>query len=180
MDNMNLDTLWNACLAGNRKAQFQLYQTLSGRMFSVCLRYAQHESEAEEILQAGFIKVFTKGQLFDNKGSLEGWIRKIMVNTAIELHRDRRRHFFEPLTHDYPMADSRAESDENLRYKDLLAIVTELPIGYRTVFNLYVVEGYSHKEIAQMLSISEGSSKSQLSRARQWLKEKLLKIEHIG
>ncbi|MBD1434627.1 MULTISPECIES: RNA polymerase sigma factor [Sphingobacterium] len=177
---MNLDTLWNACLAGNRKAQFQLYQTLSGRMFSVCLRYAQHESEAEEILQAGFIKVFTKGQLFDNKGSLEGWIRKIMVNTAIELHRDRRRHFFEPLTHDYPMADSRAESDENLRYKDLLAIVTELPIGYRTVFNLYVVEGYSHKEIAQMLSISEGSSKSQLSRARQWLKEKLLKIEHIG
>ncbi len=177
---MNLDTLWNACLAGNRKAQFQLYQTLSGRMFSVCLRYAQHESEAEEILQAGFIKVFTKGQLFDNKGSLEGWIRKIMVNTAIELHRDRRRHFFEPLPHDYPMADSRAESDENLRYKDLLAIVTELPIGYRTVFNLYVVEGYSHKEIAQMLSISEGSSKSQLSRARQWLKEKLLKIEHIG
>ncbi|TYR34432.1 RNA polymerase sigma factor [Sphingobacterium phlebotomi] len=180
MDNMNLDTLWNACLAGNRKAQFQLYQTLSGRMFGVCLRYAQHESEAEEILQAGFIKVFTKGQLFDNKGSLEGWIRKIMVNTAIELHRNKSRHSFESLTDDYPVVDSRSRSDENLRYKDLLTMVTELPLGYRTVFNLYVIEGYSHKEIAQMLSISEGNSKSQLSRARQWLKEKLMKIENIG
>lgn len=177
---MNLDTLWNACLAGNRKAQFQLYQTLSGRMFSVCLRYAQNESEAEEILQAGFIKVFTKGQLFDNKGSLEGWIRKIMVNTAIELHRNKSRHYFEPLTQDYPMADSRSGSDENLRYKDLLAMITALPLGYRTVFNLYVIEGYSHKEISAMLSISEGNSKSQLSRARQWLKEKLMKIENIG
>lgn len=177
---MNLDTIWNACLAGNRKAQFQLYQTLSGRMFSVCMRYAQTEAEAEEILQTGFIKVFTKGQLFDNKGSLEGWIRKIMVNTAIELHRNKDRRSFEPLAQDYAMPDSCSGSDVHLHYKDLLAMVTALPLGYRTVFNLYVIEGYSHKEIAEMLSISEGNSKSQLSRARQSLKEQLMKIENIG
>lgn len=177
---MKLDTLWSACLAGNRMAQFQLYQGLSGKMLAVCLRYVRQESEAEEILQAGFIKVFTKGQLFDNKGSLEGWIRKIMVNTAIEFLRNQSRQSFEPLDADYPMTDNRSGSDENLRYKDLLAMVTALPLGYRTVFNLYVIEGYSHKEIAAMLSISEGSSKSQLSRARQWLKEKLVKMENIG
>ena len=179
MDNKNLDTLWESCLSGDRKAQFQLYQSLSGRMFSVCLRYAQDESEAEEILQSGFIKVFTKGTLFDNRGSLEGWVRKIMVHTAIELHRKKSNHPLESIPKDAMPMDTRLTSDENLHYKDLLAIVMTLPIGYRTVFNLYVIEGYSHKEIAKMLSISEGNSKSQLSRARQWLKAKLIKIENF-
>ena len=177
---MNIDTLSNACLVGDRKAQFQLYQMLSGKMFGVCLRYAQDEAEAEDILQAGFIKVFTKGQLFENKGSLEGWIRRIMVNTAIEQHRSKKRYMTEPLLPDTPITASGINSDSNLHYQDLLSMVKQLPVGYRTVFNLYIIEGYSHKEIAEMLSISESNSKSQLSRARQWLKEKLEKLENVG
>ncbi len=174
-----MDTIWKGCLLGDRKAQFQLYQAMSDKMLGVCMRYATQVSEAEEILQAGFIKVFTKCQLFENKGSLEGWIRRIMVNTAIEWYRGRNKNGFESLSASHPVYDNSTGGEDKLHYKDLLSLIKELPIGYRTVFNLYAVEGYSHKEIAEMMEISEGNSKSQLSRARQWLKERLVSMENI-
>lgn len=165
---------------GDRKAQFELYQQFSAKMFGVCLRYAQSSDEAEDILQTGFIKVFSKCKLYDSKGSLEGWIRRIMVNTAIEAHRRNKVAFLESLNEQHHFIETNSgSSDENIHYQDLLRLVTTLPIGYRTVFNMYAIEGYSHKEIAAMLDISEGNSKSQLSRARQWLKDKLVQIENL-
>jgi RNA polymerase sigma-70 factor (ECF subfamily) len=146
-------------------------------MFVVCLRYAKDSLEAEDILQIGFVKVFTKGQLFSENGSLEGWIRKIMVNTAIEIQRKNKITYVESLETEFMSEVHRNTTADQLHYKDLMSIVHQLPVGYRTVFNLYAVEGYSHKEIAEMLHMSEGNSKSQLSRARQWLKTRLLKIE---
>ncbi len=174
LENTDLNLLWNACLTEDRKAQFKLYQLFSNKMFAVCLRYAADKDEAADILQTGFIKVFSKSQLFDNKGSLEGWIRRIMVNTAIEMHRRNKANFLESLQEQHQdMHETHARTDDSIHYKDLMQLVTRLPIGYKTVFNLYAIEGYSHKEIAAMLLISEGNSKSQLSRARQWLKDKL-------
>lgn len=175
LENTDLDLIWNACLAEDRKAQFKLYQLFSSKMFAVCLRYARDQDEAADILQTGFIKVFSKSHLFDHKGSLEGWIRRIMVNTAIEMHRKNKTNFLETLQEQHhSIPESQQRSDDNIHYKDLMQLVTKLPMGYKTVFNLYAIEGYSHKEIADMLIISEGNSKSQLSRARQWLKEKLI------
>lgn len=148
-------------------------------MFVVCLRYAQTTLEAEDILQNGFIKVFAKHHLFDGKGSLEGWIKRIMVNTAIESFRKSKEKFTDTIDEQH---ENRFESHLNSdmsSYKDLLRLIKELPLGYRTVFNLYAVEGYNHKEIAEMLGISEGSSKSQLSRARQVLQQKLIKENTI-
>jgi len=179
LDNTDLDAIWKKCLQGDRKAQFQLYNALSAKMLGLCMRYAGDAAEAEDILQNGFVKVFTKAERFENRGSLEGWIRRIMVNTAIERHRSTIKNGSEPLSEEYPVAaDDGMEADAGLRYNDLLSLVRTLPSGYRTVFNLYAVEGYSHREIAEMLGISEAGSKSQLSRARRWLKEKLLNMEN--
>ena len=143
-------------------------------MFTVCLRYGKDRHEAEEILQEGFIKVFSSLQQYRGEGSLEGWIRRVMVTTALQRLRSRT-----PLhavlsvngTAHEVKDDERIES--NLNAKELLALVQALPIVYRAVFNLYVFEGYKHKEIAELLNISEGTSKSNLYDARQWLKEKI-------
>lgn len=177
MEKNSLDILWEKCLTGDRKAQFQLYQLFSKKMFAVCLRYAQHQLEAQDILQTGFIKVFSKGELYRGQGSLEGWIRRIIVNTAIETHRRNSVNFIAPIEPKHEDIAAQYTIQDDLQYQDLLAVVKNLPVGYRTIFNLYAIEGYSHREIADMLSISEGNSKSQLSRARQWLKEKLLNME---
>lgn len=177
MEKQQLETIWNRCLNGERKAQFELYQLLSKKMYAVCLRYAPNEAEAKDILQLGFIKVFRKCNYFDSKGSLEGWIRKIMVNTAIENHRKNSAVYLESVDDKHEIVAGNMHAESNVHYKDLLAMIQTLPLGYRTIFNLYVIDGYSHREIAEQLSISESNSKSQLSRARQWLKEKLVKME---
>lgn len=148
-------------------------------MFVVCLRYAQTTLEAEDILQNGFIKVFTKNHLYDGKGSLEGWVKRIMVNTAIESYRQSKNNFTDSIQEQHENTVHSYFTSDNTSYKDLLKIIKELPLGYRTVFNLYAIEGYSHKEIAEMLNISEGNSKSQLSRARQVLQQKLIKENSI-
>ncbi|WDF69236.1 sigma-70 family RNA polymerase sigma factor [Sphingobacterium oryzagri] len=177
MEKKQLETLWSGCLKGERKAQFGLYQLFSKKMYTVCLRYARSEDDANDILQLGFIKVFQKCTFFDNKGSLEGWIRKIMVNTAIENHRKHSLAYFESVEEKHDSIAGSLQTENNVQYKDLLSIIQTLPLGYRTIFNLYVIDGYSHREIAEQLAISESNSKSQLSRARQWLKEKLVKME---
>ncbi|OYD40543.1 RNA polymerase [Sphingobacterium cellulitidis] len=173
--------IWERCKSQDRQAQSELYQYFSAKMYALCIRYAKDQEDAADILQNGFIKVFKKCELFEGKGSLEGWIRKVMVNTAIESHRKNKVRFLstEELTgHEIEQAGSFSLT--HLDYKDLLALIKKLPMGYRTVFNLYAIEGYNHKEIAEMLEISEGSSKSQLSRARSWLKERIQKMEELG
>ncbi len=173
--------IWEKCKSKDRQAQTELYQLFAPKMYAVCLRYARDQDEANDILQNGFIKVFTKCELFEGKGSLEGWIRKVMVNTAIENHRKNKIRFLsteELNPNEFEKTDSF--SLNHLDYKDLLALIKKLPLGYRTVFNLYAIEGFNHKEIAEMLNISEGSSKSQLSRARTWLKERIIKMEELG
>lgn len=150
-------------------------------MFSVCLRYANDRAEAEDILQNGFVKVFTKHHQYDGTGSLEGWIRRIMVNTAIESHRKRKATYVD-LEQEASVTSQLKSSvgTDQTGYKDLIQLVNELPINYRTIFNMYAIEGFSHQEIAKTLQITETNSKSQLSRARSWLKERLSKMEEIG
>ena len=164
--NITESDLINGCIDGDRRMQEELYRRFSPRMYGVCLRYAGSAEEAEDILQEGFIKVFKKLTSFRSEGSFEGWIRRIFVNTAIEHF--RRKRYLQPVTEkEENMIEGKFLSIlDDLAEKDILSLVQQLSPGYRTVFNMYVVEGYSHKEIADMLGISEGTSKSQLSRAK--------------
>ncbi len=160
------DDLIRQCTKGDRIAQKQLYDRFASRMLGVCLRYAQDYQAAEDILQEGFIKAFRHIERFRFEGSFEGWLRKIMVNTAIEVH--RRKNLLYPIVdvdnNDVELFDENAL--EKLAADDLLQMIASLSPGYRTVFSLYAIEGFSHKEIAEQLNISEGTSKSQLARAR--------------
>jgi RNA polymerase sigma-70 factor (ECF subfamily) len=165
-----------ACIKGDRKAQKQLYQLFADKMFGVCLRYADNADEAKDILQDGFIKVFLNLKQFNHKGSFEGWVRRIMVNTALEKFRDRSYLFAVNMEQGYESKDSEYDHIlSELAVQDLLKLIQELSPQYRMVFNLYAIEGYSHKEICEMLNIKEGTSKSNLSRAREILKEKVTK-----
>ena len=158
--------LISGCLNGDRRMQEELYRRFSPRMYAVCLRYAGSAEEAEDILQEGFIKIFKKLDSFRGEGSFEGWIRRIFVNTAIEHF--RRKRYLQPVTEkeENSIEGKSLSALDGLAEKDILALVRQLSPGYRTVFNMYVVEGYTHKEIGDMLGISEGTSKSQLSRAK--------------
>ena len=163
------------CQDGNPGAQRELYDMFKSKMFGICLRYAGNYDDAEDILQEGFLKVFEKIHQFGFKGAFEGWIRKIMVNTALEKY---RMHYRQVSIH-----ENQAEIDHeagkgigtDIEVNELLQIIQELSPRYRMVFNLYALEGYSHKEISEMLQISEGTSKSNLSRARAILQEKVNK-----
>ncbi len=158
--------LIRGCINGDRRMQEALYNRFSPRMYAVCLRYAGNAEEAEDILQEGFIKIFKKLDTFRSEGSFEGWIRRIFVNTAIE-HFRRKRYLQTVSEKEENTIEGKDISVlDKLAAKDILALIKELSPGYRTVFNMYVVEGYTHKEIADMLGISEGTSKSQLSRAK--------------
>lgn len=172
--------LLRACKAGERKAQEILYRQNSSKMLAVCMRYAKDRMEAEDCLQVGFIKVFQKISEFNGNGSLEGWIRRIMVNTAIESYRKNLRTLnIVPIDECFEQP-STATDFSKLQVKELLALICKLADGYRIVFNMYVIEGYSHKEIADCLGISEGASKSQLSRARAILREEIIKMEGMS
>jgi RNA polymerase sigma-70 factor (ECF subfamily) len=154
------------CLGGDRKMQHELYQRYAPKMFGVCLRYAGNTEEAEDILQEGFIKVFNKMSSYRGEGSFEGWIRRIFVNTAIEHF--RKKTYLQPITEqeETSIEGKYLSVLDDLAEKDIVSLVQQLSPGYRTVFNMYVVEGYTHKQIADILGISEGTSKSQLSRAK--------------
>jgi RNA polymerase sigma-70 factor (ECF subfamily) len=156
--------------------QEELYRRFSPRMYAVCLRYAANAEEAEDILQEGFIKIFKKLDSFRSEGSFEGWIRRIFVNTAIEHF--RRKKYLQPVTEkeETSIEGKYISILDDLAEQDILSLVQQLSPGYRTVFNMYVVEGYTHKEIADALNISEGTSKSQLSRAKVILQEMVKKF----
>ncbi|MBX3257952.1 MAG: sigma-70 family RNA polymerase sigma factor [Chitinophagaceae bacterium] len=163
---INESDLIKGCLEGNRRMQELLYQRFSPKMYAVSLRYAGKNEDAQDILQDGFVKVFRNLHMYRGEGSFEGWIRRIFVNTAIEHY--RRQVNVHTLTegHENLLEAKDSSAMDNLSMKDLMAIIQELSPGYRTVFNLYVIEGYTHKEISEMIGISEGTSKSQLARAK--------------
>ena len=164
-----------ACLRGDPRAQRQLYQQYAGLMLTVCRRYLKRQEDAEEALLLGFAKVFRALPTFRQEGSFEGWIRRIMVNEALgELRRREPLHLsFEDFAQPENLAATPATADTQLQAEELLALLQTLPPGYRTVFNLYALEGYSHPEIAELLGITEGTSKSQLSKARAMLQKRI-------
>jgi len=164
--------LIKGCIEGDRRMQKQLYDQFSPKMYAVCLRYMGNADDAQDILQEGFIKIFKNLERFRGEGSFEGWVRRIFVNTAIEHIRKKKLNL--SLTEKEDTIEFKSVSAvENINEKDLLKIVSDLSPGYRSVFNLYVVEGFSHKEIGELLGINEGTSKSQLARARMILQQKI-------
>lgn len=171
-----LDILLEGCKRGKPKSQEALYKRFASAMYGVCLQYASGEDDAQDILQEGFIKVFRKLDQVKNPQAFPGWIRRIMVNTALEKFRSQ--------LHLQRIDDVREEADEamddgifeNLTCQELVGLIQTLSPQYRLVFNLYAIEGYSHQEISDELNISVGTSKSNLSRARAILQEKILNI----
>ena len=166
--------LVQGCVDQDRRAQRALYEKFSSRMFSLCLRYAKDRDEAQDLLQEGFITVFSKIGTYNAAGSLEGWMRRIFVNTAL-----MRLRKGDVLRGAAEVEQARNVSDgidllSGIGGKDIVRMIGRMPDGFRTVFNMSVIEGYTHQEIAKELGISEGTSRSQLSRARTWLQERLL------
>lgn len=174
---MSDEELIKGCIKGKENYQYETYKRFAPKMFGVCLRYCANRDEAQDVLQDGFIKVFNKIDTFKFTGSFEGWIRKIMINTAL---RNKYIHF---RTHElnnlefveHPSVDEKITSD--LSYSYLMKLVDELPQGYKIVFNMFAIEGYSHREISEMLNIQEATSRSQYLRARKMLRDKLEKIK---
>lgn len=173
---MDEEQLVKKCLEKDALAQKQLFEHYSRRMMGVCLRYSQDGDEAQDVLQMGFIKVFEKLDMYNFKGSLEGWIRKIIVNTALDNIR-RNKKFLNDVEMDkvdYQLHNHNENAIDSLSAQDLLKVIQEMPPGFRTVFNMFAIEGYSHKEIAEELNISVNTSKSQYSRARAHLQKTLI------
>lgn len=175
MTKANIDDILKACVSGNRKGQEQLFNLFGEEMFGACLHYSKDYAEAEDTLHEGFMKVFQKIGQFSGKGSLAGWIKRVMINTALEKYRKNHQLYVvgDDIANEEDINPDNVVSD--LSVQDLLKLVQELSPMYRLVFNLYAIEGYSHKEVAEMLDISEGTSKSNLARARKILQEKVKK-----
>ncbi|HMQ61197.1 MAG TPA: sigma-70 family RNA polymerase sigma factor [Flavilitoribacter sp.] len=164
-----------ACKRGDRLAQRQLYEHFKGKMFVLCLRYADSREDAEDMLQEGFVKVFRDLPHYRGDGSLEGWIRKVILNVALQHIKTKKRAFsfeeFKGYEEVEEMADDGFFSEELV--KRVLQLMQKMPSGFRTVLNLYILEGYTHAQIAREIGISEGTSKSQLNRAKKYLKDML-------
>jgi RNA polymerase sigma factor (sigma-70 family) len=169
--NISESDIIKGCLDNDRKTQEVLYQRFSAKMYAVCLRYSKNADDAQDLLQDGFVKVFRNIDKFRGDGSFEGWIRRIFVNTSIEHFRKANRSYNVTDTEDVSIEDTSLNALDNLAEKDIIKMIQELSPGYRQVFNMYVVEGYSHKDIGDILGISEGTSKSQLARAKGILKK---------
>ena len=171
------EDLINRCLNNEARAQEDFYKRFAPKMYGVCMRFAKNQMEADDILQEGFIKVFTNLRSFRGEGSLEGWVRKTIVNTAINLYKKNLKHQKDTDIEQAEVVQNFEQSSlDKISVQELMDIIRDLPTGYRVVFNLNVIEGYSHKEISQLLEISENTSKSQLSRARQALQKKLFEL----
>lgn len=180
---MNENDIIKGCLKNDRASQKALYEQHYSKMLGVCLRYAKDKDTAKDVLHEGFFKVFNNLKNFNGSGSFEGWIRRIMVNTSIDhLRKNKQNYLIVSTVYANDKASSVAEEidDEdlllNINKEDILKAVQELTPAYRTVFNLYVIEEFSHKEIAEMLDISEGTSKSNLSKAKFNLRKNLMHL----
>jgi len=172
-------SILEGCIKGESSAQKKLFDTYSRLLLGVCNRYASSIEEAEDIMQEGFVKIFLNIKDFKGEGSLVAWMRRIMINTAITHYHKMRKHRYhddleevkETRLEDYEWEESEFTSEE------LFNVIQRMPDGYRMVFNMYALEGYKHREIAEILEIDENTSKSQYSRARRWLQERLIKIK---
>ena len=168
---MDINQLINDCKKKDRKAQEQLYRLYSSKLFAVCLKYSRNYTEAQDNLQDGFLLIFNKIDQFSFKGSFDGWLKRVMINNVLQQYRTQT---FLSLVNEDIQEDAEFEiDDDDISLDYLLKIIQELPDRYRLVFNLYVNDDFSHAEIAEMLSINIGTSKSNLSRARMILKEKI-------
>lgn len=172
----DLKKIIKECASGNKRAQEKLYHMLAPKMFGVCLRYAKDKTEAEDNLQDGFIKVFQNIGRFRHEGSLEGWVRRIMVNVSLE--KFRKQHLMHPVE-DVSIYEEPQTSDDilaKISAHELMELIQQLPPRYRMVFNLNIMEGMNHKEISDEMNISVGTSKSNLARAREILKRKVAEL----
>lgn len=162
------------CLKGNPIAQRKLFEKFAPKLMTVCLRYMKDNQEAEDVLQDGFVKIFQHLPHFENVGSFEGWMRRIIVNTALDqLRRNTKLGYADNVDEiAYKLEDNQSIYSD-IAAQDLMKLIDEMPSGYKVVFNMFAIEGYSHKEIAEMLQITESTSKSQYLRARAFLKTKL-------
>jgi RNA polymerase sigma-70 factor (ECF subfamily) len=175
--NITLEDIIKDCKGGKRKAQKMLYEKFYRQMLGVCLRYCASKPEAEDVMLIGFMNVFTKIDSFTGSGSFEGWMKKVMINTAIDNFRKQKKHadlydislFEEELVQEIYLPES-------LSINEILVMVQKLPTGYRTVFNLYAIEGFSHQEIAEMLGVTVNTSKTQLFKARKLLQNSILRM----
>ena len=168
---MSLDQLIDKCKKNDTKAQSQLYKLFSSKLFSLCLKYSRNYAEAEDNLQDSFVTIFKNVSQYNHKGSFEGWMKRVAINTALQRYRDKGVF---SIINEENIEDVTIEvEDDDISLDYLLSIIQELPNRYRLVFNLYVLDGYSHKDVAKMLSITTGTSKSNLARARLILIEKI-------
>jgi RNA polymerase sigma-70 factor (ECF subfamily) len=169
-----LHRLIKGCVAGDRSCQKEMYELYSPQMMTLCLRYSKNREEAEEVLQDGFLQLYKYIKQYKKAGSFEGWLRKIMINCALQRYRDKiNLYSIIPLSEAYPYLTTDDDLIDKLSEKELVHLIQALPPAYRMVFNLYVFEGFKHREIAQLLHISEGTSKSNLSDARAILKKSI-------
>jgi RNA polymerase sigma-70 factor (ECF subfamily) len=187
MRQMDQDQLVKDCLKQKREAQRALYELFAPSMLGVCFRYTKSLSDAEEVLQEGFIKVFTRLHQFKGDGELGGWIRKIMVNSALNFLKTNQKYRYDLSFEETHLHLVSTENPEvNLQTKELAELIRQLPTGFQTIFNLHAVEGYKHAEIASMLGITEGTCRSQYARARvlliEWIEKFSLKKQngHYG
>lgn len=165
--------LIEGCKKNHPKSQRDLYEKFSAKMYTLCLRYVKDETEAEDVLVGGFMKIFNNIQQYHGEGSFEGWVRRIMVNESLQYIRKNKSMYLQVDIENAQYSSNTEAIESQLAAEDLLKIVSDLPMGYRTVFNLSAIEGYSHQEIADLLAISVNTSKSQLSRARALLQKTL-------
>ena len=176
---MNRDKdILKGCMQGKHSAQRELFERYSRTLLGVCNRYAQSIEEAEDIMQEGFVKIFLNIKHFKGEGSLMAWMRRIMINTAITHYHRMRKHRYHDDIADIKETDMEEMSWEESDFtrEELFKVIQKMPEGYRMVFNMYAVEGYKNREIAEILEIDENTSKSQYSRARRWLQERLIKL----
>ncbi len=180
MANINADLyqqLLIQCIENEPKAQKKLFEILAPKMYAICVRYAKDNDDAKDLVQEGFIRLFKNLEKFESRGSFEGWVKRIFINTCIEYYRKQQKENLKVEIEN--IAENAIESNtiSLLKAADLMTIIQKLPLGYRTVFNLFAIEGYTHEEIANKLGITINTSKSQLFKARQHLQEIILKKE---
>ena len=172
--------LIESCIKGDRASQKAIYDRLAPRMLPLCMRYVGDRSLAEDVLQDGFITLFSHLRDYKGDGSFEGWARRIFVTTALmSLRKKDALKMSDDLQAARGLKAETVSQTQNIGYKELMRLIMTLPPGFRTVFNMYAIEGYSHKEIGEMLGISETTSRTQLSRARIWLQNKIKEIENV-
>lgn len=173
----DIETIIAGCRKKDSVQQKAMYDWLSGKLFSICLRYSSDYADAEDMLQEGFVKIFTKLDKYNNSGSFAAWASRVVSNNCIDCIRKKPNLY--TISDDYALNREAPNTSvlEKMAGEDILELIQSLPTGYRTIFNMYVIEGFSHKEIGEKLNISDGTSKSQLNRARNLLKKKLVELE---